>query len=744
MIKTIIKRDGSKEPFSPHKINGWGEWASDTLGDLVDWSDVILQTVSKLGEKTKSVDLQKALISTCLGMDTWSYNMMAGRLFNNLYRKDLYGSLEMPTVKSVQKSLQDAGLMRDLGYSDEEYEQIEQMIDHTRDFKKPYFALQFIRAVYAMRKRVDGEGVGREYETPQFVYMRMAMDLAMDQPNDRKMTDLKIWYDMLSLHKGSAPTGNFNNLGSFNFGLAACCAMISDDNLMSLSIADHIATVMTGQSAGIGDKKVTRSLGEGVRNGSIKHQGTVPYYKILEACVHGNKQGSRGGAATSHIEIYDPDIEVKLALRNPMSTEDNKVDRIDYSYQYNRHFARKVAKNEEVFLFTKHSAPDLWESLFFNDLGETFVKLYEKYEQDSSFKKTYLNARDLLVSWQSEAFESNRAYEMNLDEVNYHTPHKDKIYSSNLCQELSVPTKWYHNMMDLYSSEAHDRGEVAICTIGAINVAEIESDEEYLLIAKYELLMADKCIHKSHYPLTHVGVTAKARINAGIGIIGLAELMAKEGLSFTSPEGLERLDEIYERHSYFLIKASLELGKELGNAPWMHKTKWPEGWLPIDTYNKNVDSIVPFKTRYDWEGLRQEIIENGGIRNSSLVMHMPSESSSKAIGTTSGVYPIRDNSLNRTSGQTAIYWSAPNSDSIQYESVWNMTLNEQVNNYAIGQKWCDQTISADLFKYIPLGTKVESRETIAAFLYRVKMGLKNRYYMNTTDEMPDICANCSV
>lgn len=741
MIKTVIKRDGSKEDFSPNKINGWGEWASETLGDMVDWSDVVLQTVSRMKEEVTTNKLQSELIRTCLDMNTWSYFKMAGRLYLNQYRKELYGSVIPPSVKDLQLMMNKEGLMKPLNYSDEEYQQIEGMIDHDRDLLKPHFSLVFIREKYALKDRTKENP--KEWETPQFVYIRMAMALAEDQPDERKMCDVQAWYDQFSLHKGSAPTNNFINLGTYNTGLASCCAVMAGDNLMSLSIADHVATVMTGQSAGIGDKKVTRSLKDPIRGGLIDHQGTTPYLKVLESSVNANKQGSRGGAATTYIEMFDPDIEAKIPLKNPMSTEDAKIDEIDYAFQSNRLFARKVAKDEKIFLFNQYTAPDLWEAMYEPDLGNRFSELYYKYEVDETFTKKYVSARELLIKWQTEAFETNRAYEFNIDEANHHTPFLDKIFQSNLCLELATPTKPYYNMMDLYSTEPHERGEVSICTIGAINVGEDLSDEEYEEVAYYQLLMADKCIHISSYPLPHVGVTAKYRMNAGIGIMGLAELMAKKGLSYLTQEGLNYLHYVYERHAYFLIKASLKLGKELGNAPWINKTKWPEGWLPIDTYNKNVDSLVTINNHYNWESLREEIIENGGVRNSSIIMHMPGESSSKALGTTNGPYQIRDNTLNKTSGDTTIYWAAPYSDTLNYEKVWFSTIKEQTNHYAIAQKWTDQTISADSYRLIPLGDKVGSAEMISNYLYRMKMGQKTRYYMNTTDTVNEVCENCT-
>ena len=329
--------------------------------------------------------------------------------------------------------------------------------------------------------------------------------------------------------------------------------------------------------------------------------------------------------------------------------------------------------------------------------------------------------------------------------MNRHTPHKDKIYSSNLCLETALPTKEYSSMMDLYSTEDHGRGEVAMCSLGGTLPANINSDDEYEKVCYYTLLMIDKCIHRGYYKLPHVGVTAKARMNAGVGLIGVAHYMAKHHASYSSEKGKRLLHELSEKHAYFCIKASLKLGKELGNAPWMHRTKWPDGWLPIDTYKKTVDSIVDGTLVYDWEELRKEIIDNKGIRNSSLINHMPSESSSKASATCNGVYPIRELTLIKTDADNTVYWAAPEGEKLAkwYDIVWDTPTKDITETYAIIQKFTDQTISADFYKRLPAGETVPTTEMIQAFLYRTKMGLKTTYYLNSNTAKEE-CETCAL
>lgn len=733
MIKTVIKRDGRIEDFAPNKINKWGSWAARTLGNYVDWSSVVLNTVSVLPEQCSSRLLQEQLIKTCLNFDTWSYNRMAGRLYAALINKDVYGE-KKPSVKELHEKLFNVGLMVSLDYSDDEYQQVEELIDHKKDFKATHYELHQVRKKYSLVDKVNKT----EYETQQFVYMRMAMALAEDQPKDRRMKDVEAFYRLLSDKKINAPTPNYVNLGTPLKGFASCCLYTTEDDAKSLAVGDHIAYMMTCMSAGIGSHINTRSIGEPVRKGVIEHQGRLPYYRSLVGAVHANLQNGRGGAATTHYTAFDPEVEIISQLKNPMSTEDKKIRGMDYSQGVNKFFAKKAAKKEKVFTFNSWNAPDLYEVFYSDDL-EKFSEIYNLYEQDNSFKKHYVDAREILLIGLNEAFETGRHYIHWVDEINRHTPFKEPIYSSNLCQEITLPTKGYKDMRDLYSEEDHGRGEVAMCSLGAIVVSNIKDDEEYGEAAYYTLLMIDKCIHMSEYILPHIGVTAKSRLSAGVGMVGLAHWMAKNKLQYTSQKGKEAVHKLAEKHYYYLLKASLSLGKELGNAPWISKTKWVDGWLPIDTYNTNVDNVVSSELQHDWESLRDEIVDNGGIRNSVLVAYMPAESSSKASGSTNSIYPIRDYTLIKTDNSNVTYWAAPEGDKLkdQYEIAWDIPTKDLVDIYAIFQKFTDQAISADLYRRVVGDDFVSSSEMLSDFFYMTKMGMKTRYYQNskTSDGM---------
>lgn len=790
MIKNIIKRDGRTEPYIPSKLNGWGRWAAANLGNKVDWSSIVLQAVSSMPETVSTVELQERLIQNCLDKDTWSYYLMAGRLYASHLHKIIHGS-SIPTVKELHARMIQDGVMVPMDYSDEEYERIESFINHEADYDTPHFSLHYIRRKYSLQNRVTH----KEYETQQFVYIRMAMALSEFEPKETRLDLVHRFYKQFSAKHISAPTPNYVNLGTKLRGFASCCLYVTDDNEPSLAIGDHIAYRMTAASAGIGSHLITRSKGDPVRGGLIQHQGKLPYLASMGKAVHANMQSGRGGACTTYYSGFDPEAEVIAYLRNPRSTEDRRNRDLHYALVTNKLFAEKAAKNEDAFSFNVYTAPKLTK-LFFSENIEEFKAEYQRLEQDPNFTKEYFKPRDLILTSLNEALETGVAYLANIDEINRHTPFKEPIHSSNLCLEICEPNRPYQSMRDLYSdtevgyitvelsdgtqktfsfSEALSRAtpgstlpqtifagelkagdtiltddgsigvtkivdeyaepEIALCSLGAIAYDSIDEndDETYQEVMYLTLKMIDYCINNSHYVLPHVAVTAKARMNAGIGLMGVATHMARKGLRYDTPEGREELHRIAERHMYHAIRASLRISKERGVASWMHKTKWPEGWLPIDTYNRNVDELGDFKYEYDWEALRSEIIANGGIGHSCLVAYMPGESSSKAVGKPNSIYPVRDVTLNKTDGSVTIRWAAPNSDdqSYFYQSAWDITETDMIKAYAVFQKFTDQAISADLWRRIKDDDKVSSRELLTHYFTMVKYGMKTRYYYNS-------------
>lgn len=726
MIKTVVKRNGEKEAFSAEKLNAWGEWAAKKISKDLDWSEVVLHVVATLPQEVSSKDIQQAAIDFCLSKRDWEHNLMAGRLYSPTLVKEIHGG-SYPSVRQLHNQMQQDGLMVKLDYSDEEYSQVEKFIDHSLNLKAAHYSLHQNRFKYALRNKVTG----KEYETQQFVYMRMAMALAEDEPKETRMQDVEKFYEHFSKKRINAPTPYLVNLGTNLDGYASCCVYTTGDSWPSLLAGDVIAYSMTCMSAGIGSHIKTRSLGDPVRSGLIQHQGKIPYYRALVGAINANLQNGRGGAATQHYTAFDPEVQVIQKLKNPMTPTSKQVRGIDYSFGSNKFFARKAATNEDIALFSYQEQPDLYEAMYSKD-SSLFEKLYNEY-LNSPTKKTFVNAREIVQGALTEAFETGRHYLHQTDQLNKHTPFKDVIYSGNLCQEVTLPTKGFNSVEELYKPYTEGAGEIALCNIAGIIPTNIESDDQYAEVAYYALKMIDKGIHKSSYVFKNLEDTAKARMNAGVGVVGLAHYMAKNKKKYSTQDGKNFIHELFETHAWHLYNASLKLGKEKGNAAWMNKTLWPEGWLPIDTYEKKVDELVTVDNKRDWESLRTAIIQNGGIRNSVCVAHMPAESSSISSETTNGPYPIRDFDLVKTSDTMAVSYVVPDSTKLKghYEIAWDIPSSDMVKCYAIMQKWTDQAISADLWKKLQGDEKVSSSEMLKTYFDIVKYGVKTRYYQNS-------------
>lgn len=728
MIERIIKRNGEVEDFSPRKLNGWGEWASKTLGNYVDWSEVVLHVVSTLPQEVTSEQLHQALIDHCLTNATWSYNRMAGRLYSALLYKKLYNG-KIPTVKDLFSKLVNVGLM-DVNFfeafSDEDYVQLENIIDHKRDLNYAHYQIEQSVKKYALKNRADNI----DYETPQFSMLRVAMRMCMNKGvGAERIARIKRHYDQYSKDKVNVPTPYYTNSGTVKNGFQSCCLHHTNNTVGSLAASDHISYMMTVSSAGQGSKIYTQSIGSPVRGGSIVHQGKTPYYRAQVAMINANLQNGRGGAETQSYDVYDPEIETIQKFKNPMTPTARQVRGLDYAMCFNKFFAQKASNNEDYALFDFKDTEDLYKAMGNPDTS-VFEKLYNNYIALGKAVR-FVNAREVLYNALSEAVETGRHYLTNLSEMNRHTPFKSLILLSNLCQEIALETKAYDSVEQLYKEE--ESGEVAMCSLAGINVGRINNDEEYKEATWVALDMIHTGIRESDYVLPQIGFTAKKRMSAGVGIVDLAYAMAKRKLKYSSEEGRNFIHELAETHYWYLLEASLKLSEEFGNAEWIDRTKWVDGWLPVDTYNKHIDEVVSVENKRDWESMRKHIVDNKGHAFSVLAAHMPAESSSIKSGATNSVYPVRDLDLSKSNDTNVVTYVVPESEKFGkfYEIAWDIDVEDMAKVYGIIQKFTDQAISADMW-YSAVGSdKISSDDLMRGFFSWVYYGVKTRYYVNT-------------
>ncbi len=1068
-VVTVVKRDGTEQAFDAEKLNKWAEWAG---GIGVDWSSIVLEAVRKCQDKCPTSDLHKALEDACNERQTEAYAKMAGRLFMGRMLKEVFGSIDsIPTVGQMYAKMIADGLWDDMGYSEEDLAYSQSVIAHSRDLEAPLNVVKQCMDKYA----ISDKTTGKVYETPQFVYMRMALGNMAQMPKERRMKDVERLYHYLSTKRINPPSPFSLNLGTKRRQYASCSTAMGGDTIDSLAAVDLISYVMTSASAGIGTLLQTRSKGDAVRQGTIRHLGKLPYYRHQLTAVAANLQASRGGANTMHYTVLDPEFFSLIRLKDVQQIPELQIIGLDYSLSYNDFFAERVRKNEDWMLVSYGAAPKLYAALYGSDCN-AFAQEFEAVKNNPLIKKEIVPARKVALAFLSATVASGREYETSLTAMNAHTPFKEPIRQSNLCvapetlvltdkghwpikmlagtkvnvwnghefsevtpcktsdaselvkvilsdgrvlectkehkfykavgyrgkevevmaanlqagdkliklstpviegslylhkayangfytgdgcevdgksriylynekrellpmfepankvtvqegrtyfyedglqkkffvpsalysvgsrlswlaglldadgcvvscqgaqtiqlvsvnseflrdlqymlqtlgvqakvhtsseggmrplpkndgtgeskeylckpasriliatkgvqtllslgldtkrlklsvakpdrcamrfptvaavehtgrvcetycftepkrnrgvfngiltgqcQEINLVTNEYESPADLYKQEDAS-GEIGLCNIAAID-SSIVSDEEYEEVAYYTALSIDNVMSLMDYPFPHLRYTATRRRSIGVGITNLAYTMAKNGQRYDTAEGKKFIAKIAERHSFYLHKAGLKLAKERGCCEWAHKTKYPDGWLPIDTANKNAMALFDGKLHYDWDPLRQAIIEQGGLRFSVLEAHMPCETSSGAAGHTNGLYPIRQHVMVKTSGNNKVTFIAPEAEALKeaYQLAWDLEWKDLTDLYAIVQCFTGQGISADYYvRYTPDNLSISGKKLLTDWLYRVKMGMKSRYYINTSSALAakeessePVCDSCSL
>ncbi len=998
MLELIEKRDGRIEPRDDRKINGWGEWGTRHLQGRVDYSKASGNAVKNLPKQATSQQFMEQLISEILTERSWAAYLFAGRLYAVLKRKEIFGSEIPPTLFSMHGKLQEQGFMAVMNYSHAEYTKLEGVIDHSRDYEYPEFSLKFMHEKYSIRNYVTGQ----VFESPQFIYMRMAMAVCEFDPIEERMYNVRRLYNLYSQKMLSNPTPNYLYLGTNHRGFASCCIYVAGDSEESMLAALNITWKMTVNSAGLGSMFSTRTVGDPIDGGRIQHSGRYPYLNALAKMTGANKQAGRAGAGTTSTSMFDPEAIDIVQYRNPLMPENKQLRDLHYNMMANAWFVQKVIDNEDIFTFTEWSQPELYNA-FFSPNIDRFVELYEALDRNVLLKKNYVSARKLVLLSFNEAYTTGTAYVSFVDEMNRHTPliidEDNRIHCSNLCvapetmlltdkgnvpidtlenktvniwnghewsevlvrktgeqqplmvvrvntgqflectpyhkfhittlkgteevnagdlkggetlvrgslpiieggtevidgaydvgyaaklddneiipdtlhytaktrhewlgghldrhgvvtviedesdnedgsefllhvetteythlhrlqffiQELGIAskidpetpdrlyidgadvqkltaqgmpsihsaphrdvnrsmstfvkieqvftmdrtddtycftepkrnmavfngiltgqcteimeiTKPYQNVMDLHTAEDHGRGEIAMCNLGGVNYAEVDyrNDELMAEVMYYSLKTVDYTIDHAYYPFEHLKMTAQNRRYAGISVMGLATVLARENLRWDTFEGKQKIHEVFEAHMYHLIYASIRISKERGLAPWIHKTKWPQGWTPMQTYNRNVDSIGDFKNRKDWTVVSNDLIANGGIAHSMLATGVPGESSSKALGATNSYYPIPERNMVKSDGNNiTTYWAAQDEDLLKgkYQLAYDIPTKDMIDCYAVMQKWLDQGISADLYRTWARGENIiKEEEVVFIYCYMAHMGMKTRYY----------------
>ncbi len=729
----VIKSDGTKSIIDLDKIHVMVEKSCRGINGVSE-SSVEMNSGLQFFDGITTKEIQKILVksaSDLISLENPNYQFVAARLllfgiqkqvFNTKWKdSEIYPPLQDLIERNIDKGLYTKDLVEK--YSDKELKKLNSYLRHSRDFDFTYAGLQQVVDKYLVQDR----STGTLFETPQFMYMLIAMTLFQDYESDDRLLYVRRYYDAVSMFKINIPTPVMAGVRTPLKQFASCVLVDTDDSLDSLFASDMAIGRYVAQRAGIGiNAGRIRGLGAKIRGGEVQHTGVIPFLKKFESTVRCCTQnGVRGGSATVHFPIWHQEIEDIIVLKNNKGTEDNRVRKLDYSIQLSELFYQRFLKNEDITLFSTHEVPGLYDAFGTPEFDE----LYEKYERATSVPKRKVSARELITDLLKERAETGRIYIMNIDHCNTHSSFTDKVNMSNLCQEITLPTDPIDHIDD-------HGGEIALCILSAVNVGVVK-DDELQDICELAVRGLEELIDYQEYPVKAAEMSTLARRSLGIGYIGLAHYLAKHRVKYSDPEAWQLVHDLTERFQYYLLRASNQLAKEKGKCDYFDRTKYAQGLLPIDTYKKDVDSIVkPVYTR-DWEYLRAEILTHG-LRHSTLTAQMPSESSSVVCNATNGIEPPRDHLSVKKSKKGTLKQIVPQYSTLKsaYTLLWDMPDNTgYINVVAVMQKFFDQGISGN-WSYNPEqypNNEVPVSVMAKDLLNTYKYGWKTSYYQNTMD-----------
>ena len=730
----VIKRDGSKAPLDLNRVHHIVEHACRGLAGVSE-SQVEISSGLQFFDGIKTSDIQEILVRSAndlISLEAPNYQYVAARLLLFSLRKQVYGGHpDHPTefVEHIQscidRNLYDGDILKK--YTNDEITELGKYIDHDRDYLFTYAGIRQVVDKYLVQDRSTGE----VFETPQFMYMMIAATLFQDDDKFYRLKYVKKYYDAISKHKINIPTPIMGGVRTPLRQFASCVLVDVDDTLDSIFSSDMAIGKYVAQRAGIGiNAGRIRGINSKIRGGEVQHTGVVPFLKKFEATVRCCTQnGIRGGSATVHFPIWHQEIEDIIVLKNNKGTEDNRVRKLDYSVQISGLFYQRFIEDSTITLFSPHNVPDLYDAFG----TDAFDELYVKYENDDSIPKKVVRAQELVLDLLKERAETGRLYIMNIDHCNSHSSFKDKVSMSNLCQEITLPTTPLQHI--------DGSGEIALCILSAINVGKLTKLDELDDLCELAVRGLDALIDYQSYPVTAAEQSTKNRRSLGIGYIGLAHYLAKNGAKYDSQKAFDLVHKLTERFQFALLSASNQLAMEKGPCGYFGKTKYADGILPIDTYKSDVDEIIPNDLSCDWEFLRGRILEYG-LRHSTLSAQMPSESSSIVSNATNGIEPPRDYLSIKKSKKGPLKQIVPSYSTLKnnYTLLWDMHNNDgYIKVTAIMQKFFDQAISGN-WSYNPENypnNEVPMQQMAMDWLNTYKYGWKTSYYQNTYDAKKD-------
>jgi len=576
---------------------------------------------------------------------------------------------------------------------------------------------------------------GKEYlEHFEDRVVMVALTLAQgDESLARQLTD-----EMLA-GRFQPATPTFLNCGKAQRGeLVSCFLLRIEDNMESIGRAVNSALQLSKRGGGVAFLLSNlREAGAPIKRIENQSSGVIPVMKMLEdAFSYANQLGARQGAGAVYLHAHHPDILRFLDTKRENADEKIRIKTLSLGVVIPDITFRLAKENADMALFSPYDV----ERLYGKPFGDVAVsELYDDLVADARIRKTWLNARDFFQRLAEIQFESGYPYIMYEDTVNRANPIAGRINMSNLCSEIlqvnSAST--YDEDLD-YTRVGHDIS----CNLGSLNIAHTMDSPDFgrtVETAVRGLSAVSDMSHIRSVPSVEAGNAASHAI--GLGQMNLHGYLAREGIAYGSPEGLDFTNLYFYTITWHALHTSMMLAREKGQRfAGFEQSRYASGayfsqYLENDWQPKTekvralfARAGVTLPTREMWQQLRDDVMQYG-IYNQNLQAVPPTGSISYINHATSSIHPIVSKIEIRKEGKTGrVYYPAPfmtNENLALYQDAYEIGPEKIIDTYAEATKHVDQGLSLTLF----FPDTATTRDINKAQIYAWKKGIKTLYYI---------------
>ncbi|HJM04448.1 MAG TPA: ribonucleoside-diphosphate reductase subunit alpha [Candidatus Saccharimonadaceae bacterium] len=758
---TVVKRDGTREPFDANKINLALVEASEGLPDQIS---KVVQVASELQltlfDGISSEQLDEAVIHTALQnvKDDPDFDVIASRLLlKNIY-KNILGEFKNP---EELKKLHEQKFPEYLKYGIENGLLDKRMSSKTFDVKKlakalepekdklsKYLGVVTNKSRYALRKQ-SGEPI----EVPQFTHMRIAMGLSFNA-EDPTACALDFYEHMSNLDYVPGGSTRVNAGGSFP-QLSNCFLIEVQDDMESIAKGVRDVMWIAKGTGGIGiSLNKLRAAGSPVKTTNTESTGPIPFMKMIDTALFAvSRKGKKAGAAALYMENWHMNFPQFLDLKQNSGDPYLRTRLANTAVFISDEFMKRVEKDQDWYLFDPAEVEDLPE-LYGADFSKAYKEYIKKAEagQMRDFKKIKAREqfRQILITLQATSHPWLTWKDtINVRALNNNT---STIHLSNLCTEITLP---------------QDKDNTAVCNLVSINLsAHLKEDKTWdwdrlAESSRSAIRQLDNLVDITNTPIPEAMNSNKQNRALGLGFMGFTDVIEKLGYSYESEEAYDLVDQLAEYISYYAIDESANLAKKYGAYPTFKGSGWSKGILPIDTVDelatdRKVKVEVNRKQRLDWDALRPKVKK--GMRNATLMAVAPTANIAHIAGTTPGLDPqfaqifsratlngkflevntnlVRDlrelglweqvkDDILRTQGDVQTIDAIPQHIKDTYKTSFQLSPYAFIEVAARAQKWVDQAISRNMY----LETRnIDDMVDIYSAAWR--RGLKTTYYLH--------------